>query len=461
MSWREKVKGKIGPPKNAKASASRKKADDKASPKVPTAKAPRPGVVQVYYDPNTSAYYAPNLTGEYQRWPKDELNLLLRRNGYLTSYKHDDGLNFLEAERLRITLENSVSYAGSLGGYQPGLYEVHASKILVTRGPKLIQPAAGAYSNLLAFLTALLGDEARYFCGWLKVATSSLRRGFPWAPGQLLAIAGPPGAGKSTLQSLLTPLLGGRVSSPWDYLAGKTNFNAHIYAAEHGLIGDVNPDVGARARRSFGASIKKLVAEPVHDLHAKGRTSITLTPFLRISMTLNDEPNSLHVLPPLDSDVAGKIMLLKSRQVDFKTLTKKFADWHAYYHQLIAELPAFLFYLRRWSIPASIQDARYGVCSYHSPDLVAAVQDLSKEQHLLNVIDTYIFEGKLVDHWTGTATQLEKLLSEKMKPSEIARLFSYATESGVLLSILAKERPDRVQCEIKRSRTRVYTIVDE
>lgn len=449
--------------KLAKASArSSKPVAQAAADKPRPATAPKSGIVDVWFDPNTSSYFAPTNGGEYQRWQKDELNLLLRSSGYRQEFKHEDGLSFLERERLRITQDQSVNYAGPLGGYRPGLHEVLTARVLVTRGPKLIEPADGRWGTLRDFLGQLLGDQARYFCAWVKVAVASLRRGTPpWAPGQLLAVAGPPGAGKSTLQSLITPLLGGRVSSPWDYLAGKTNFNSHIYAAEHGLIGDVNPEISPRARRAFGASIKKLVAEPVHDVHGKGRPAITLTPFLRISLTLNDEPNSLHVLPPLDSDVAGKILLLRSEAVDFEKLTRKFRDWHAYYAQLVKELPAFLFYLRRWAIPATIADQRYGVVSFKDVDLVERVQAISQEENFLETLDVYLFDELGGDNWQGSASALLQKLSANMKPTLLAQVCRDAAHAGIILTVLSKTHPERVTMHMHGQKKKTYLIRKE
>lgn len=436
-------------------------ARDATPPATPIPAAPPPGVVSVFFDCMTSNYFAKNKNGEFQRYPKEELQLLLRRNGYFTSYRHTDGLSYLESEMLRTIQEESVHFAGALGGYAPGLYNIHGSRVLVTRGPVPLTPKEGRWDTLKEFFTTLLQDEAKYFYAWLKIAVTSLRRGHPWAVGQLLAVAGPPGSGKSVLQSLITPLLGGRVSSPYTYLSAGTNFNAEIYAAEHGLIGDVNHAIDPRARRNFGAAIKKLVAEPVHYLHAKGRTPITLTPFLRLTLTLNDDPQALLVLPSFDSDVQDKILLLRAWPADVEKRQKKFGDWHACYSKMTAELPAFLHAILRWRIPESIRDERYGVASFHDAELVQHLNQLSEEAKLLSVIDTYILAPGLVDHWTGSASELEKTLSEKMRPGETSRLFRYSTHCGGMLSTLAKKCSDRVTVETVGGNKKVYLIRSE
>lgn len=414
--------------------------------------------LETYFDGFTNAYYARNGFGEFQRYDTALFKLLLRRHGVSPFQRDAEGLTHLEGTLLRIASENSVHFAGPLGGYAPGLYNVHSSRVLVTTGPKYLEPARGNWDTLKDFFSTLLGEGVRYFYAWVKIAITSLRNGVPWQPGQMLSIAGPPGCGKSVAQSLLTPLLGGRVSSPYAYLSSATNFNSEIYAAEHGLIGDVNSQVDPRSRRNFGASIKKLVAEPVHYLRGMYKAPVTLTPFLRITLTLNDDPQALHVLPSLDSDVADKIMLLRAFPADIEKRKRKFRTWHACSEAMFGELPAMLYALDRWDVPTDIIDERYGVKSFHDHHLVDCLQELSEEQKLLDVIDTYVLCDDFTDHWCGKAVELEKLLAEKMKPGETSRLFRYTSHCGQLLAALAKKFADRVTVEAGRGKVQIYMV---
>lgn len=438
---------------------SRSEPDPLGKPPPPTC--PAKGTVECYYDCLSSGFYARNSYGEFQRWGADALALKLRRAGFYPNCRNHDGLTFLESEMLSIIDERSVHYAGPLGGFQPGYYEMNASRILVTRGPKFLEPKRGTFPTLRKFLSDLLGNQGKYFCGWLKWGIDSLRAGFPWTQGQMLAIAGPPGAGKSLLQQLITPLLGGRTSSPYAYMSSKTTFNAEIFGAEHGFIGDQNHKIDNFSRRNFGSAIKNLVVEPQQYIHPKGKTPITLTPFLRLSITLNDNPQALLVLPSFDSDVAGKILLLRAREVPFPWPSVEFPDRAAYFNRLLSELPAFLWHLVRWQIPAEIADQRYGVVSFCDDTLIRDVTKLSDESKLLEILDTYIFVPGLTDIWSGTASELERTLAEKMKSTEISRLLKNASQAGIILSSLARSHPDRVTVEELRGRKTVYTILRE
>jgi hypothetical protein len=438
------------------------KADDNEAPEArPKPLPPAEGKIEAYFDCTRGGYYARNNHGEYQDFPKTEFSYKLRQAGFFSGFKHDNGLSYLEAEMLRICDCNSVHFAGPLGGFDAGRYDMAGSRILVTRGPTFIKEVQKPFPHLSKFFRSLLGDQMRYFFGWLKWALSSLRRGLPWSSGQMLAVAGPPGSGKTFLQSLITPMLGGRVSSPYAFMSQGTAFNAEIFGAEHGLIGDQNHATDMKSRRAFGSAIKNLVVEKAQFIHGKGKTGITLFPFIRLSLTLNSNPEAMLVLPPLDSDVKDKIILLKATPVDFPFPSKQFPDSQAYYNTLVAELPGFLHWLRRWRIPPTIADQRYGVVSYHDPELLQGVDDLSPESRLWQTIESYLFVSDVVEFWEGTALDLERTLREKLKPGEVDRLLPFNTACGVYLATLARKMPDRIKKrEIGKNRSS-YLILKE
>jgi hypothetical protein len=65
---------------------------------------------------------------------------------------------------------------------------------------------------------------------------------------------------------------------------------------------------------------------------------------------------------------------------------KDFAD------RIESELPAFLFYLLNdHRIPAEIVDSRFGVATWHHPDIIDALLEASPEGQLLALIDSVPF----------------------------------------------------------------------
>ena len=109
-------------------------------------------------------------------------------------------------------------------------------------------------------------------------------------------------------------MLGGRAAKPTEYMSGRTPFNADLFAAEHLMIEDEYGSTDLRTRREFGARIKDITVNDVQSCHAKNRwQAISLRPFWRLSISLNDEPENLMVLPPVDESLSDKLMLLDRR----------------------------------------------------------------------------------------------------------------------------------------------------
>src|SRR5262249_54541304 len=119
--------------------------------------------------------------------------------------------------------------------------------------------------------------------------------------------------GKSLVQAhILTPLLGGRVENPYQYMVGDTSFNSELAGAGHLMLEDESPAKDMATRRRLGTYVKKFAANKQSKTHGKGKEGLTLSPFQRLSVSVNDDPEHLEVLPPIDETLSDKIFLLKS-----------------------------------------------------------------------------------------------------------------------------------------------------
>ena len=87
-------------------------------------------------------------------------------------------------------------------------------------------------------------------------------------------------------------------------------------------------------------------------------------------------------------------------------------------------------------------DERYGVKSFHHPDLVRSLQELSPENELLELIDAAeTFSG---DFWEGSARNLKELLvTDTRVAGRATKLLEWGPSTANLLSRL-KDRTDRV-----------------
>lgn len=422
-------------------SAPRPESNGKAAPK-PQPRASSAGELPenfaVYYDQMKKAFWVKNGLDQWMMYSESQLSRRLRVLGVKKTFFEDRDLHLVEALIDRIMQENSVDYAGEMAGYPVGTYEILGNRVLITRGPSIPKPAKVPFPTVTQFLDSLLGSERKYFDAWMKAALLALKAGSPFRPGQVLGIAGPPGCGKSLLQDIITEILGGRTAKPYRYLIGDTSFNSDLFRAEHLVIEDEPASVDSRARRHFAGAIKTLCVNRIQSFHPKGKEPMSMSPFWRVSISVNDDQDHLMVLPPLDDSLADKVILLRASPATFPFGTDDLEGRKAFRQRLSQELPGYLYWLRAWRMPASLHDQRYGCVAYQNDDLKKMLQDLEPEYKLWMLIQTLGVIPTGHFGWKGTAAKLEMMLRHEDTSGDIARLFYFNTACGVLLNKLAK-----------------------
>lgn len=351
--------------------------------------------------------------------------------------KATDDLPTNEASLVYVQRKNAVDYSGPLGGHRVGFTQTASGhRVLVTSECAAFNAPCkkGDHLPWLKFLSQLLPEgQVDCFLDWLKVASESLLKG-DFRPGQMVVFAGPAGCGKSLCQHLVTEVLGGRSAQPYQYMTGETQFTGHLAGAEHYVIADVAANADIRSRRKFGESIKELTVNLDLYVHPKGKQALSLPTFRRLTLSVNDEPENLAILPPWDDSLADKLMLFKCDMAEVSPDRK--AAWQAF----TDSLPAFRHFLKSWKIPKARADVRFGVRAYHHPELLSALADLAPETRLLALLDEVIAdEIASPGGWRGTATALERLLAR----SEFARqcdslLHGSSSLCGVYLQRLVK-----------------------
>jgi len=360
--------------------------------------------------------------------------------------------------------DRGVAYAGPLAGHRKGLRNVNGAQILITHEPLLIDPAPGEWRTLKALLNGMFNDgthdQLTYLYGWLKWAIECLRARIV-RPGQVLVIAGPAECGKSLLQTIITWMLGGRECKPYAYMTGKTDFNSDLFTAEHLRLDDEQASVDMRARRAFGARIKELLIGHGQRMHAKHREALTLDPIWRMTVSLNEEPESMQVLPPLDVSLEDKITILRASKKPMPMPTGTTEQSAAFAAKLRGELPAFIHWLlNEFTIPDTLRNERCGIRHWHHPDLLIAIRELSSHALFLALIDRELFHRlNIHPQWEGTANELEHLMTESQSTvkSETIKILSWATACGTYLGRIANDMPDRVE-SLRTSLVRKWII---
>jgi hypothetical protein len=90
---------------------------------------------------------------------------------------------------------------------------------------------------------------------------------------------------------------------------------------------------------------------------------------------------------------------------------------------------------------------RFGVTSFHHPDLLNAIDALSPELRLLSVMDAVLFKdaSPAPGYYELTAEELERKLITSDMAYEARRLLSWNNACGTYLGRLATKRPARVE----------------
>lgn len=399
-----------------------------------------------YYDAARKEYLFPRPDGSWLRLSMAQARRHLKAMGFDSRTGTGQSVSPLDAALNELELNCAVDYAGPLAGHRAGLYPMCGCQILVTQAPKLATPSQGEWDNIRHLFGSLFGvdsHQCNVFIAWLHIAIDSLYAGEP-RPGQALALCGPKNCGKSLLQNLITLIMGGRVAKPYQFAFGLTQFNADLFPCEHLCIEDEQASTHMNIRRAFGTFVKGIAANEVHRLHAKNRDAITLQPHWRATISVNDEPENLMVLPPLDESMLDKITILQCRQPAMPFNDGSPAGRREYWERLVSEAPAFIFDLLRWEIPPELRCERYGVKAFQHPDLVEALLELSSERQLLTLIDLAQLTADGSD-WQGTAVDLERVLRwDESTRRDADKLFSWKAAAGVFLGRLAQTNPDRV-----------------
>jgi hypothetical protein len=428
----------------------------------------------VYYHATEASYWRED---DSKRWIKiNEANAknFVADYGYLKC-SETPGTNS-EVDRCMMTIQTrqNIAYAGPLAGYDAGFYQACENQILVTDSPRFITPKAGNWDTLNALFCGLFGDDRegqwRHFMGWLKCAMNSFYA-HRWTASQLLALAGPVGSGKSLTQNLLTTMFGGRCAKPYQFMMGATPFNAHMFVAEHQMLEDESEKVDIRSRRNFAANIKTILTNRDQNCHGKNKTALILQPRWRMSLSLNDDPERLQVLPPLDSDVRDKIIILKASRAEMPMPTGTPELDAVFWNTLVAELPAFLHAVQEWEMPEDIADPRYGVRAFHHPEIVAKLEQTAPELRLMELIDRALFrvpwaplnENGQVPTFTGSALEMENHLVRAGSPVqyEARNLLTWLNSTGTYLGRLKDSAVEhvrgRVTSRVRNGHT-VWTI---
>lgn len=380
----------------------------------------------------------------------------------------------------------------ALAGYRAGHRTLGDGRDVVIRmSPRFYEPVQGDWEVVrrLVHDRLDLGDgdvkQAVYFHAWCKVALESLMFGEPgsFKPGHALVLAGPVGCGKSRLQVMITHLFGGRKADPTAFLMGDDSFNADMMGSEHLMMEELLTSSWSAADRvTLSESIKRMVANESKRMRMMRTDPITVDPFWRFTLSLNNDPDKMRAFPMLTPDFRDKVLMLEVAKKPMPMPTGTAAEQKAFNTAIKAALPGYVYWLlNEFVIPPALmvadgEDAtRFGFASFQHPRLAEQLFDDSPAAGLLRLIDQAEFESrsgmpglKLWDlvHplntsgrkargaawenqpgvWQGSAEMLEDMLCGHVDgwTSSVSRPASRLLGKGSLISMLQRLREDKV-----------------
>jgi len=428
---------------------------------------------EVYHRAKGDKYFWLDGAARFQEHGVEDFRRLLRLNGI--SGKNADGELTSAHDHLiqRVQSKHGVDVAMPLAGYPAGFREMNGVCMLVTVPPKLPQPQAGEYPTLKQLLSELAGvgkDELGEV--QLKTLTLWLARGWRsiaedrTLSGHCLILAGPPSACKTMFQEvIITAILGGRKAKAALVLVKDKDFTADLASSEHLYLADELVSKDYRSRMNLAEKIKSFVANRGQSVHPKGVDQMTLDPRWRLSISLNDEPDKLAMLPPLDdADIANKVILLRCYPV---TRPSDDLEQERWIKQLIEEIPAFLHAALTLKVPVELREldgVRFGLRSFLHPGLMADMNANETESTALLVIDKLLFWSLDCEAVEDSASNirlmmLDKAADDKTMRAEVERLFPSELRVGGVLSRVMNRHPGRVEKPDRHGNKRFWRIL--
>ena len=416
-------------------------------------------VKDIFFYPQSGHFYRETPSLGWTKFNATDLRIHLRKAGLSDDQKKGEAVSQVEDALNYMHNNKGVAYAGSLAGRAAGLRKVAGRPVLVLDSPAVIPPATGEFPVIQQWMDNLFDWESEQcvcILGWLKYSYIAIST-HTFRPGQVLALSGEALCGKSIWQNeIITPIVGGRVGDPFMFMSGASAFNGNLFGAEHMMIEDKHSSTSISSRRELGSHFKSFTVNRNQSCHAKGKDAITLDPIWRTSISFNSEAENVCIMPPMDDSIRDKVMLVKARSRPWPMPTETDEQWNAFLATVRAELPAFIHYILSLELDDSLKCPRFGVKSYHNPELLEALSELAPEIRLWELIQaSCVFDGGV---FKGSQDDLTQKLYDSDKGSVSRMLLSWPNACGTYLARLAKLFPNALVKGHTSSGRHVWTI---
>lgn len=385
---------------------------------------------RVFYATESGSYLVDTGTHYRTYGRKSPIVAGIKRHLRATGHSENDLKDLVTHHLENIELDRACDWTGGLAGHRRGIMLREGRKFLITDEPDMIEPAPGDWPLIENILTqAFPDDDSRsVFLGWLKGGVDAVCKQ-AHQPAPMVVLAGEANAGKSLIAHITKIILGGRSGSPMTAWTGKLPWNDDILRTELLLIDDSVSSTDPRARKAFGSNFKESIYAGDVSINTRRKSSLSLRPVWRVMVCCNETPENLSVIPPLEDGIEDKIILLKVSRIKTPMPAGTVDEQIAFSAAIRAEMPAFIYQLVGFTIPAHLTDSRSGVTAWKDQSLLDAVMEISPEKRLENLIALAVGKGffdlapgeskwmpaaevqsKLEDRDSPTASQAQTLL---------------------------------------------------
>ena len=368
---------------------------------------------------NGKQYYK-LIHGIVRQVQETQVILELRQAGFSEGRKKGQALSEVESAKLSICNENRVDEIAPCLFSEDRIVEYNSHRILNNSNISPVLPDDDGDPSKWPFLHEWLNQlfanskniqSVEYFFAWLKIFYTAVLNKEP-AQGQALLLVGLTNRGKSLLSNRVISALVGGFADASEYLSGHTPCNNDLAGKATWVIDDTTSAASFQDQRKATELIKKCVANPRIEYHAKYVDPVSVPWTGRVVMRLNMDANSLSVIPALDTSNKDKILALRIS----KKATNKFPPNVDLEYTIKQELPHFARWLLESSIPAKNKgSSRFGIKSYIDESIASAAYDNSSRSTIAELVE--FFAKRARDYfatpiWRGTLTELQVAIHE-------------------------------------------------
>lgn len=409
--------------------------------------------VRRWYSSAPTTFWVENAAGDWIELAHGGFKEYLLGNQHLKlrGFKEEgEAQSPLDAEIVETMVNHRLDYVGPLAGWNKGFQQIDRTKVLVSVDPRLMKPQEGTWQTFFDFLSGLLGHDARQletFLYWLKHGLEAMYEGRP-RNGMALVLAGEAGCGKTLLKEFIRIMFGGGEVYPYSFMIGRDMFNSELVECPLWVVDDEAADTSLAMRLKFGAEVKKIVANSAMKCRGIHRDGITLTSMKRLVICVNIEPDRLLVLPPIDDDIADKMLICKCvAPAPWPMPMSTHEEKQVFFENILSELPAFIQHVLNIDIPGDYL-GRFGVRHYHHPEVVESLLAISPEMQMAEQIERELFKTAMDGiSWTGSPSDLYRRMvgpDSVLTPREKDK-FPQAAWLGRRLAKLSARFPGRYE----------------